>query len=188
MEDVKRQGVATETTELCEKCGSTADAEVGQVRQLLLLQQLQPSTKPVTIAAGCAEEGSESGCEEGAAARFHFPMIVKAMDRRDDGVEQQSSVEDAKLASLKPWRCSQAAAGQATNWCIVERCQLRLSPRRTSAAKPDLNGARSAGRRGRRGVLRQLRTDDGTEATDRGVHSWRARAIATIRRARRSAS
>ncbi len=38
MEDIKR--MEQPTTEICDKCGSAADAEVGQVRQLLLLLEL----------------------------------------------------------------------------------------------------------------------------------------------------
>ena len=38
MEDIKRMEQAT--TEICDKCGSSAGAEVGQVRQLLFLLEL----------------------------------------------------------------------------------------------------------------------------------------------------
>jgi DNA topoisomerase-1 len=70
MEDIKR--MEQKTDEICDKCGSSADSEVGQVRQLLLVLELHEGEAD-DGGAGAVEEGPEGGVKKITEA-FSFPM------------------------------------------------------------------------------------------------------------------
>ena len=69
MEDIKR--MEEPTKEVCDNCGSSADSEVGQVRQLLLVQQLHQGEADDGC-GGAVEEGPEGGDEEGHEGVLRF--------------------------------------------------------------------------------------------------------------------
>jgi DNA topoisomerase-1 len=120
-----------ETDEICEKCGAPLVLKWGKFGSFYSCSNFS-NEKPVTVAQGPLKKDPKAAVKK-VTAKFHFPMIVKAMN--EDVTESSARVED-KAELLE---ALQQAAGTAKKLVVEpESCDFT---KENFAAKPDLNSA-----------------------------------------------